>query len=73
MFPEITFKTDDKISSRFKLVFLFSKRLYLTIFFRVMTSKVFEIEDVNFGPVSRKRNYRIHLQFYFDQMSRCRQ
>ena len=33
-----------------------------------MTSKsfeVFEIEDVNFGPISRKLNFRIHLQFIF--------
>ena len=33
-----------------------------------MTSKsfeVFEIEDVKFGPISRKLNFRIHLQFFF--------
>lgn len=75
MFSEITFTTEE-ISPRCKLVFLFCKILYLIIFFRVMTSKsfeVFEIEDVKFGPISRKLNFRIHLQFFFYQMSQRRQ
>ena len=75
MFSEITLTPMRRYDLVLSCFFFILLKIIFNNVFRVLTSKSFEvfgIEYVNFEPVSRKKNYRIHLQFYFDEMSPCR-